>query len=446
MSRYLSFAPVFVLLLIVSCQKETSFEQGKLSHGSLQDSLGDCLSKTVVGTYTAGKSLADSNFIDVTVNVTQPGRYTIYTDTVNGYYFKAAGTFSTAGTNTVRLKGAGTPGSAGNDDFFIFYDSSFCNVSVTVLANAGSSGGTAAYTLQDSSGNCMSATVSGTYTQGVALTSSNKVDLHVNVTSAGTWNITTTTVAGFSFSGSGTFTATGVQTITLTASGTPTASGDQIFPVTAGSSLCSFTVTVGAGSTPSGDYFPTTANSNWSYEFNGDPTDTLYRKAISTTKTAIGNTYNIFMETDDASQGFDSSGYYRKSNGSYYEYIDAGDELGLDSSVWIEYIFLKDNVPVNTSWTSPTINGTIQGSAIILRDKFTILQTGVAVTVQGKSYPNTIVVEQRVEQSAGGIWVDVSAATGTLKIYYAKGVGMIKQEFTDPTGTSTVELTRSQVF
>lgn len=140
MSRYLSFASVIFLFFIVSCQKEVSFEQGSPSKGSLQDSVGDCLSKTVTGNYIVAKALNDSNFIDVTVNVTQAGRYTIYTDTVNGYSFRATGNFSSIGQSTVRLKGSGTPQAAGSDDFTIIYDSSFCSVTITVLP-AGSSGG-----------------------------------------------------------------------------------------------------------------------------------------------------------------------------------------------------------------------------------------------------------------------------------------------------------------
>jgi hypothetical protein len=140
MSRYLSFASVLFLFFIISCQKEKSYEQGKPSHGSLQDSVGDCLSKSVVGTYTATKKLTDSNYIDVDVNVAQPGHYAVYTDTVNGYYFSATGTFTKSGLNTVRMKGSGTPGLAGIDDFIIFYDSTFCDVSVTVGDNSGTPG------------------------------------------------------------------------------------------------------------------------------------------------------------------------------------------------------------------------------------------------------------------------------------------------------------------
>jgi hypothetical protein len=140
MSRYLSFGFAFLLLVIVSCQKETSFEQGTASKGSLQGAFGDCLGKTVAGNYVAAKSLTDSNYIDVTVDVSQAGRYTVYTDTVNGYFFRATGSFTTIGSNTVRMKGFGTPVAAGTYDFNVIFDSTYCGVSVQVQP-AGSTGG-----------------------------------------------------------------------------------------------------------------------------------------------------------------------------------------------------------------------------------------------------------------------------------------------------------------
>lgn len=119
-------------VLLFSCQKELSYETGQKSKGSLQSSAGDCLPKTVNGTYTAGTALTDSNTIDVTVNVTQTGTYTIYTDTLNGYYFKAVSSFATSGSNTVHLKGYGKPLAPGTNTFTVTYDTSFCTVSVTV--------------------------------------------------------------------------------------------------------------------------------------------------------------------------------------------------------------------------------------------------------------------------------------------------------------------------
>lgn len=128
---------IAVAFLFSSCQKEKSFEQGQLAQGSLQDDVGDCLPKTINGNYIADQILSDSNYIEVTLDVTRTGRFTIFTDTVNGYSFRLQGSFANAGVNTVRLKGSGTPLAEGTDNFTVFFDSSFCTVQITV-APAGS--------------------------------------------------------------------------------------------------------------------------------------------------------------------------------------------------------------------------------------------------------------------------------------------------------------------
>lgn len=447
MNRFLSFASVFLFLLIVSCQKEKSYEQGKPSKGSLQDSSGNCLSKTVAGTYKATKSLADSNFIEVEVNVSQPGNYTIYTDTVNGYYFRATGNFNKAGFNTVRLKGSGTPAIAGTDDFYIFYDSTFCDVSVTVMPNAASSGGTAVYSLKDNTGNCLGSTPSGTYTQGVVLTSSDKVDVQVNVTTVGTWNITTASVGGFAFSGSGTFTATGLQTITLTGSGTPTASGIQTFAVTVGSATCNFNITVAAGITPppnTGDYFPRTVGSHWTYMFNGDPIDTFRRWVIPQTKTFGGNVYAVFMEDDGFS--VDTSGYYRKSGSDYFTYGDMGGQYNMDNPIFADEIMLKDNQAANYSWIAGPFSGTVSGQAVTVRDKLTITQKNVTITSAGVQYSNTIAVKVEHQVQAGPTWVSLPQ----YEIgFFTKNYGITKIEIYDGTTNTLsdkVELIDYKIF
>jgi hypothetical protein len=281
------------------------------------------------------------------------------------------------------------------------------------------------------------------------LTNSNKVILQVNVTTIGSYSITTTAVSGITFTGSGNFTATGAQTVVLTGSGTPSAAGAVTIPVTAGSSNCSFTVTV----VPI-DYYPRTTNSNWSYEFDDDPIDSLLRKVIAPTKSALGNTYNIFMETSDASAGFDSSGYFRKAGGDYYQYFDIGFLFDLDNPVWVEYIFLKDNVAAGTTWRSNTSNGNFTYTdstgthtvPITVRIKETIQQKDVSVTVNGTSYPFTIVVKEEYEYSFdGGTTWDVS---DYYSVYdYARNVGLIKWEgFLLGSSQIKQEIRRSQVF
>src|SRR5260221_10957582 len=105
-------------MVIVSCQKETSYELSKTSaQGSLQSEVdGSCLSKTVSGLFTAATAVTSSNYIEVQVNVTNPGSYFISSDTLNGFYFRGTGSF-TAGTNTIKLTGTGTPVAAGTNNF-----------------------------------------------------------------------------------------------------------------------------------------------------------------------------------------------------------------------------------------------------------------------------------------------------------------------------------------
>jgi len=534
-----------------SCQKERSFENDAFpSDGQLQaDASLICQGNIVSGVYKADTALNTSHFVDVSVQVNTPGVYSIYTDTVNGYFFRAQGTFSASGVQTVRLAGSGKPLAAGSNVFTVFYDSTNCffNVIVTgpggggsavftlngspgnctgadvqgayvagtavtvsnkvtlqvnvtttgtytvttavvngvtfsgsgnftatgpqtvVLAASGTptaagsfnvpvtigtsscqfpltvtgAGSAAVYTFNGAPGNCTNAVINGSYYAGTALTAVNTVVLNVNVTTIGTWNITTTTTTGMTFSGSGSFTATGAQTITLTGSGTPVAAGTFNIAVTTGSSTCSFSITCQPA-----DYFPRTANSNWSYEWDDDPDDTTYVTAITPTISALGNTYNIFMSTDDISQGMDSAGYYRRSGGDYFQYINLADYLLFDNDQWVENVFLKDNQASGFSWTTSGYSGTISGTPVTIRIKFTILQKDVSVVVNGTSYANTIVVEEKYEAFNGTAWVDATAAYGTYRSYYSRNIGLIKLEGFDPSGMPAfqLEMRRYQVF
>ena len=245
MKKHIAALLVLGLGLIISCQKERSFEtSGTPSVGTLQSDVGgDCLPKTVAGAYISGTALVGtSNYIQVEVDVTTVGSYTIYTDTVNGYYFRATGVFTSTGANQVTLRGNGTPGLAGVNNFTIHYNLQTCTVPVTVLP-AGT--GPAVGTLGGQPNACAPIMVNGSYAVGVALTSGNSVQVQLNITTAGTYSITTDTVAGIWFAGSGAVT-TGTTNITLSGNGSPTSGGTKTFTVKFGSSTCTFTVDVGA--------------------------------------------------------------------------------------------------------------------------------------------------------------------------------------------------------
>jgi hypothetical protein len=548
MLRSLSLLTISCLVLFLSCQKETSFEGDNTpAEGSLlSDVNGDCTPKTVNGTYVAGTALVASvNTITCDVNVTKQGPYLITTDTINGYFFSATGTFTSLGNNTVTLRGNGTPFSAGVNNFIVSFDSTFCDIQVTVQGSGGGGGGgtNAVYALVagGTPSNCASAVVNGTYTQNAPLTatntvtvsvnvttigaytltatgggmtftsagnftttgnqnvtltgsgtpatsgantvtfaapnnscnftvnvapagggaavgvlagapgtcspitvngfyvesaatgSSNTVGVTVNVTTAGAYTISTNTVNGMSFSSSGNLTVGNNQVVNLAASGTPTTAGNQTYTVTFGSSSCTFTVQV----LPN-DYFPRSVGSNWSYEFNDDATDSLYRVVNPNTITALGNAYQIFLGNDGT--GLDSSGYYRRNGGDYFEWFDVGDYLGYDDPVWGQYIMVKDNVAANTIWKSSGYAGTAQGTALNVRFSYKILQKDVPVTVTSSvgntTYNNVIVVEEKLElEVTPGVWQDITNTIDFFgKAYYARGIGLVLYEALNAAG------------
>src|SRR5689334_12745304 len=166
MKKHVFYWLAMVIVLAQGCKKEESFEVGNTpSEGSLQsDVSGDCLPKTVNGVYVATTPLVPAtNTITIQVNVTRTGTYLITTDTINGYYFRATGTFTTLGNNNVTLRSNGTPFTDGIDNFVVSYNGTICDIAVTVLP-AGS-GGPAVFTLVSGGTpvNCASAVVSGTY-------------------------------------------------------------------------------------------------------------------------------------------------------------------------------------------------------------------------------------------------------------------------------------------
>lgn len=416
----------------MACQKEVSFEKGSsnASVGSLAtDGSGNCLGAVISGNYYKDTALTASNYVDITVQVDTAGTYSISTDTVNGYYFKASGTFSNTGTQTVRLVGGGKPLATGPNIFTVTYNGTVCEFTVTVTAVTG---GSSAFTVD-----CTGATPGGTYLVGTALDpNTNTITLNVNVTAIGSWSVSTApAVNGMTFSGTGSFTTTGAQTITLTGNGTPAAAGTFTFTVTGGTGTCNFQVV----STSVPDYFPRTANSNWSYQFDGDPNDSLLIYVISPTKTINGNTYNIFFYNDGTN--VDSFGYYRRAGADYFEWINMGAYVGLDDDYWMEWTFLKDNLTAGGTWNSAqfggpfTDPGTGQTVNVTLRWEFTILQQNTSVTVNGTPYANTIVVKQELKQQVGANWV----LAAYFESYFARDKGLIKQDLFDDSGTLIYE-------
>jgi len=95
-------------------------------------------------------------------------------------------------------------------------------------------------------GSCMNNNVNGSYIEGSAIGPLHYVNLNAMVTTTGSWNISTDTVNGYSFKGSGIFNVTGANQVILYGTGTPSAEQTDIFTATASGIIgtCTFSVIV----------------------------------------------------------------------------------------------------------------------------------------------------------------------------------------------------------
>jgi hypothetical protein len=411
-----------VVFQFLSCKKEKSYEAPAPGHGSLLSVAGDCLNKVVKGTYTVNKALSDTNFVQVSVRVTEKGTYSISTTNVlNGYSFQGSGVFTDTGIVQVILKGSGVPSAAQTDRFTLLLDSSLCDFEVTVVPAGGSGGGSC------------NATVNGIYSKDVPLATGNTVTLQHNYATAGNYTVATDTINGYSFKKTVTVTAPGNQTITLDGSGTPAAAQTDNFTVKFGdANTCGFPVTV-LGVPASAEYFPFTLNSWWSYDDLTSPPDTITR-TVTGTKTLAGNTYSK-IEEKDAIGMLDDSIFYRKSGNDYYEYALADKYnyvISFDASQYGEILFLRTNLPAGATWLSAEFTGTVSGTSTKIRYNFTVTNPDATITLGGRTYNNVYQVSMKPQQLTGSTWTDVGE---TWLFYYAKGVGLIYEKNSIGTGT-----------
>lgn len=247
---FFSFFAVLIILL-TSCSKEYSEENGNgtdtaipigTSSGTavytFSSVSGNCVAPKISGTYTTGTATTIANTVLLKVTVVSPGTYLISTATINGIIFTGSGTFLITGAQTIQLFASGTPLVA--DSFGFIPGTVGCLYDIIFTQGNNNS---AIFTFPTAPNACNLVTVKGTYNAGTALTISNTVaGIQVNVTTPGTFYLTTVPNNGITFSGSGTFTATGLQTITLTGNGTPITSG--AFSYSPGNHGCSFTIPI----------------------------------------------------------------------------------------------------------------------------------------------------------------------------------------------------------
>lgn len=433
-----------VILVFSSCSKETSIEIGGALAGnanaSLQDVAGSCQDIAVKGDYIVDTVLKDSNYINIKINFLTPGKYLVFTDTVNGMWFRDSGFSTVTGVQTIKIKGNGKPLLPGDHAFIAILNTSACLFNVTVTGTVGVG---AVYSLVSAGSTCSASSTSGIYTTGLPLSASNTITVKVDVTSIGSYSISTNTANGMKFSATGSFTATGVQDVILNGSGTPTTAGTYTMTVSSAAGNCTTDVLVNAASAAS-DYFPMTLNSNWTYNYAPTNTidgDTLKIAVFNKTTTINSKTYRYFVASSE------DTALYAKNGNDYYEagYFDFYPHVYvLDSVGAIEYIFLKDNVPATTTWETPETVAKATGELGVAKAKFTIVQKDISYTVLGKTYTNVIGVKRELLFKKNGDANFSLLIDGTY--YYAKGVGVIDIQLGVAPAAVSISLNKVNVF
>jgi hypothetical protein len=249
------------------------------------------------------------------------------------------------------------------------------------IPGGGAFSGTSVFTFDIGSGtSCAGAIVSGSYLTGEALDAEDTVVLQVNVTTAGSYNISTALSNGVIFSGSGIFSSTGLQTITMAGSGTPVAAGNITY--TPGNNGCSFSITVLPAVTPpvfTGTFtvkidgtlttfnvtqatlVRSTTTDEKRFDLGGVSADSSKRIVITIgDTTSIGNNVNtgdhivrLFLDDDPATTTIDES----IDTDAFYTF-----STSLGSGSWLTDVY-RINGLINISANSPgTTTGTISGT------------------------------------------------------------------------------------
>ena len=424
---------VFIFFIVASlflcCQRELYFPVLP-SEGTLLNISGNCLPKTIMGSFVAGKNTNDSNFIQVSVHVTRGGNFAIASDTVNGFSFSSTGNFADTGLVSIKLAASGTPSATDTSTFIIRYNASICTINVPVTSATPK----AIYTLLGAPDTCTPVKVSGGYIKDVSLGADDIVIISVQATTPGSYSISTNEVNGYKFFGSGTVVA-GIQTIKLKSIGAPLAKGTDYFTVTAGGSSCTFAVMVYDPVIVTGtDYFPLTLNSYWLYEDVMNAGDTI--KRIITGDSVISSTqYRVMHEHDR--YGGDTTFLFRKQG---TDYIQNGSvdiftvALTYVPSVMGQINFLKQPLTDGESWVSEEYLGNLfSGQPVYLQYYFNCVKSNDAITVGTYSFINVyhVIMLPQIKSSASNPY---NRTNEVFHLYYAKGIGLVYVKGTDNAG------------
>ncbi|SEH29802.1 autotransporter outer membrane beta-barrel domain-containing protein [Chryseobacterium culicis] len=260
---------------------------------------------------------------------------------------------------------------------------------------------------------CTSTLVSGAYVQGKPLTNSNFISITLNVTKAGSYNITGITNNGYNFSASGNFLAIGTYTIVVIGQGKPIAAQSDNVTLTINGAISSTCVPAVTVFSSSGTYGLScgAAIVNGVYSRN-IPLTVNNTITLPVTVTSLGS-WSINTNTVDGIS-FSGSGTFA-STGNQNLTLNGS---GIPTSTADKIITITANSADGTSTCSVTVCITIPGKKII------------GIGIFGGTYG------YHLESSGSSAMYNSSANFGTLAtstVKYNKATAIYTNYTEDPT-------------
>lgn len=165
-------------------------------------------------------------------------------------------------------------------------------------------------------------------------------------------------------------------------------------------------------------YITLTTNSTWNYQIvnnggTGPMTATI--TITSTAKDTIinGKSYHIFNNSSGGNQYINITGH------DYYQF----DSLPIPTAPAFDRLYLKDDVPVNTSWTQ-NLNISIPNLPLAIPVVLTntVKEKGISRMVNNISYSEVIYVQTAITS----VLIPAGSLTSNIDSYYAKKYGLIE--------------------
>lgn len=428
------FGLAICLGLLWGCQAKYMPGFNTTAAGTLKkDGNNDCLPQGIYGTYIAGKTLNDSSYLLISVNVTRTGDYKFQTAITDGFSFAGSGRFTVTGLNQVMLKSSGKPDTTGTVDFAIQFDTSICHIEIPVSPLIGQS----EFFLSGSPGACLNARDSGILASGIPADSSCALLIYANVTKTGYYSISTDTVNGISYHAAGIFSAIGSQQVTLTASGTPQQAGTSTFHINNAATACSISVQVeNAVIATNNDLFPLVTGSYRTYDdlyFTGDTVLTT----LNDSTRINGSLYKILTETLQG--GTPVQSFYERADSVYLEHTSCDKYTGsvkFSPQIITDLPFLREYMTAGYSWYSDEFVGPSSfGQTIYLRYLFNCLNPDTRVTINGKTFIHVCKVTLKPQIRSAPTY-PYNGTGETLECWYAKGIGLIYSKATTAASTT----------